>query len=167
MIIDSSLERFQTKTLCLSRTRTLIVTLFLHQGPYAVSTVDLLRFKSFQGVQTQMSDGLDLQISSTRLCSCLSTTIKNTEAFDFSNSSITHLALYALFLLLAPLHPGWNQYNRGAGCSGCVLNLCIFTPFSLAARKEIAAKCFSHCILIERGSFKFYILIGSVNRGLK
>lgn len=70
-----------------------------------------------------MSDGLDLQSSGAQLCSCLSATIKNTEAFDFSSSSITHLALYALFLLLAPLHPGWHQYNWGGGLNLCILPL--------------------------------------------
>lgn len=84
-----------------------------------------------------MSDGLDLQSSAARLCSCSSATIKKEKAFDFSSSSITHLALYALSLLLAPLNPGWHQYNWGGGCSG--LNLCtlpLLTPYSCCKKRN-------------------------------
>lgn len=114
-----------------------------------------------------MSDGLDLPISSARLCSSLSSTIKNTEAFDFSSSSITRLTLYALFLLLAPLHPGRHQYNWGAGCSGCVLNLCIFTPFLvLLQERELLQIAFHTASSLKGVTFHLYLLIGSANQGL-
>lgn len=94
-----------------------------------------------------MSDGLVLQSSAVWLCSCLSATVKNKKAFDFSSSSITHLASYALFLLPAAHHSGWHQYNWGGGCSG--LNLCTLpslpSPQMHPARGFIViAKCFSH-----------------------
>lgn len=94
-----------------------------------------------------MSDGLVLQSSAVWLCSCLSATVKNKKAFDFSSSSITHLAFYALFLLPAALHSGWHQYNWGGGRSG--LNLCtlssLLSPQMHPARGFIViAKCFSH-----------------------
>lgn len=88
-----------------------------------------------------MSDGLVLQSSAVWLCSCLSATVKNKKAFDFSSSSITHLAFYALFLLPAALHSGWHQYNWGGGCSG--LNLC--TLSSLLSPQMHPARGFSYC----------------------
>ena len=97
-----------------------------------------------------MSDVLDLQSSAARLCSCLSATIKNEEAFDCSSSSITHLALYALFFSsLAPLHPGRLQYNWGGGRSGCVLNLCVFpSPPPPAFSPLSCCKKMNHCKLL-------------------
>lgn len=94
-----------------------------------------------------MSDGLDLQSSAVWLRSCLSATVKNKKAFDSSSSSITHLALYALFLLPAALHSGRHQYDWGGGCSG--FNLCTLSPL-LSSQMHPAggfiaiAKCFSH-----------------------
>lgn len=100
-----------------------------------------------------MSDGLVLQSSAVWLRSCLSATVKNKKAFDFSSSSITHLAFYALFffsslLLPAALHSGWHQYNWGGGCSG--FNLCTLSsplsPLQMHPARgfTVVAKCFSH-----------------------
>lgn len=89
-----------------------------------------------------MSDGLVLQSSAVWLCSCLSATVKNKKTFDFSSSSITHLAFYALFLLPAALHSGWHQYNWGGGSSG--LNLCTLSSLSFpsdASCKGIHSYC--------------------------
>lgn len=72
-----------------------------------------------------MSDGLDLQSSAVWLCSLLSATIKNKVAFDFSSSSITRIALYALFFSkLLSTQDGISTTEVGAALD----YICTFYP---------------------------------------